>query len=151
MNHEQILMNKKFNEILTEEKAREWAWSLKLECKPFACPKCGSGDFYTHRSRPEVRTCRDCLRQVRLRPGTLFENSKIPLSMWFRAIYLVLYRDRPISTQELKHRLQITSYGTTWALHKKMDLALQQPGQREVFKNLFNTALLFASNLDKAS
>ncbi len=124
---------------------------LETGRNPFACPKCGGNEYYTHRSRPEVRTCRDCLVQVRLRPGTLFENSKVPLSVWFRAIHSVLQRDRPISTQLLQKRMGFTSYGTAWALHKKINSALQKPEQREAFKNLFNSALTFAKSLDKAS
>jgi len=67
-----------FKTFSTEQKVRDWLWQT---CFPsdFQCPPCKSPNFYQHTSRPEIRTCRECLKQIRLRAGTLFEHSKPPL------------------------------------------------------------------------
>ncbi len=141
MNLEQLKTHKKFNEILDEDRAREWAWSLKGLDHPVQCPHCGGREFYVHDSRPEVRTCEKCLHQTRLRTGTLFENSHVPLSIWFKAIYWITHRERPMSILELKARLGLHSYGTVWALHKKIQNALGNPETAEIFQKIFDSAL----------
>lgn len=51
--------------------------------------------------------------------GTVFEHTKLPLSTWFLAIYLVTQSKNAISALELKRQLGV-SYKTAWLIKHKL-------------------------------
>ena len=55
----------------------------------FACPRCGSPRYFELRSRPVIE-CARCKKQVSLLAGTLFHAAKLPLTLLFRLVYLVV-------------------------------------------------------------
>lgn len=101
--------------INTEEKARQLVWKFKYPAG-FECPKCSSKKFWQLRSRPEVRQCSDCKHTVRLRSGTMFENSKLPLLLWMQAIYFVMQDKRGVSALSLQRLLGLSRYETAWKM-----------------------------------
>ncbi|MDX9732227.1 MAG: IS1595 family transposase [Bdellovibrionales bacterium] len=115
-----------FKEIRTEKQARAIAWTTKFEGKPFVCPKCAHAKYWELKSEPEIRKCRKCGNHVRLRAGTMFESSKLPMLTWMRAIYFVMSSKRGISALELKNRLEIGSYRTSLFLLMKIRVALME-------------------------
>ena len=46
--------------------------------------------------------CVRCKRQVSLTAGTLFDNTKLPMTIWYLAIYLLTQSKSGISTMVLK-------------------------------------------------
>lgn len=120
----------KFNKILkeldSEEKARAWIWLAKFNGKEFSCPKCHGGDYCQYMKNPEIRKCKTCSLQVRLRANTIFQHSKISLLIWLKAICFITQGKRGISTLELQSELELKSYGTTWILLHKIREALRQ-------------------------
>lgn len=118
-----------FKTFSTEPKVRDWLWQTRFP-SGFQCPHCSSPNFYQHTSRPEIRTCQECLKQIRLRAGTLFEHSKLPLRIWFQALQLLMQGKRGISALELKRVLKIGSYQTAWLMLQKIRAALKDRDQR---------------------
>ena len=114
-----------FKQINTEEKARSLVWKTKFSGKDFICPCCQAEGFFQYISEPEIRKCRGCGKHVRLRKGTLFENSKISMLKWVWALFIVMESKRGISALELKRQLGMKSYGTVWAILQKIRMALQ--------------------------
>ncbi|MCP3680937.1 MAG: hypothetical protein GY782_12050, partial [Gammaproteobacteria bacterium] len=55
------------DELDSEEKAHAWVWLAKFEGKEFCCPKCHSALYYQHKKNPEIRKCRECNAQTRIR------------------------------------------------------------------------------------
>ena len=92
----------------------------------FECPHCKCNKFFSFQTRPEVRQCKDCNKQVRLRAGTIMQRSHLPLLIWLRAIYLMTSGKRGISALELQRHLGLTRYETTLNLTKKIRRALWQ-------------------------
>lgn len=117
-----------FNEILTESDARELIWKMKYGSSGFCCRSCDGKTFWELKSNPEIRECRSCNKQVRLRSGTMFEHSKLALLIWVRAIYFIMQDKRGISALSLKRLLGMNSYGTTWTMLQKIRKAL---GERD--------------------
>lgn len=115
-----------FKMIDTEEKAEEWVWHAKFGETGFKCRVCGAAQFYRHKSKPEIRTCTQCLKQTRLRTGTLFEHSKIPILKWLLALYLLMEAKGAMSALELMRTLEIKSYQTAWRMFQKIKKALQE-------------------------
>jgi hypothetical protein len=108
-----------YKQLNSEEKARNFVWKSRFDGKDFICPKCQHEEYWQHQSEAEKRECTNCLFQVRLRAGTIFRDSKIPILTWVRMIYFVMASKRGISALEVQRQLGIKSYGTVWTnLHK---------------------------------
>lgn len=120
----------KFGKILvaldSEEKARAWIWLAKFDGKEFDCPACRSDCYYQQKKNPEIRRCKTCGVRVRIRANTIFQNSKIPLLTWLKAICFITQGKRGISALELQAALEMKSYGTTWGMLHKIREALRQ-------------------------
>jgi transposase-like protein len=113
-----------FKAVRTEDQARRLVWTSRFEGKEFVCPHCGTERYWEYACEPEIRKCRGCDSHVRLRKGTMFENSKISMLTWTRAIYFVMSSKRGVSALELQARLEIGSYRTALGLLKKIRKAL---------------------------
>jgi hypothetical protein len=113
-----------FKSIRTEEQARRLVWTTRFEGKEFVCPHCKSETYWEYACEPEIRKCRGCYAHVRLRQGTMFENSKLPMLTWARAVYFVMSSKRGVSALELQRRLGIGSYRTALGLLKKIRRSL---------------------------
>lgn len=125
-----------FKKINSEEKARSLVWQTKFHGKDFVCPCCGSESYFQYISEPEIRKCKGCAKHVRLRKGTLFENSKISMQKWVWAIFIVMESKRGISALELKRQLGMKSYGTAWAILQKIRTALQKRDEAYKLKDI---------------
>lgn len=110
--------------VNTEEKARGLAWKIKCQGVDFRCPHCGHLKYWELKSRPEIRQCSGCLKQIRLRVGTLFENSKLPLLIWMQAILFMMQGKRGLSALELQRLLGLSRYETAWNMLMKIRKAL---------------------------
>lgn len=64
--------------------------------------------------------CNRCKRQVRLTAGTVFQDSKLPLTAWFLAIYHLTQSKGGISSIELGRRLGVKQQTAWLAKHKLM-------------------------------
>ncbi len=107
----------------TERSIIEFLWDWKLDQNDFKC-SCKYKSFYRLSSRPEVRECKRCGKQHRLRSGTIFENSKVSLRHWLYALLLMMSGKRGISALELQKHLGIGSYKTAWGMLHKIRTAL---------------------------
>jgi hypothetical protein len=124
------------SELDSEEKARAWVWLAKFQGKEFVCPKCAGESFYQHRKSPEVRECKACHVEVRLRANTIFQNSKTPMLLWLKAICFVTQGKRGISALELQAELEMKAYGTVWTMLLKIREALRQRDEQYKLKNI---------------
>ena len=73
----------------------------------FVCPACGSCEGTRLSTRPKIQ-CRGCRHQVSLTAGTIFHATKLPLTSWFLAMWLVATAKNGISSVELGRRLGIS-------------------------------------------
>jgi hypothetical protein len=136
MSYEKLKGGDFFSRIQTEEQAREWLWACKFGGKPFCCPHCQSEKYWAYQTRPEVRKCASCDQQIRIRSGTIFQNSKLPLLTWFKALYFVMQGKRGISALELRRQVGLKFYATAWAMLHKIREALRQRDERYKLKQL---------------
>lgn len=84
----------------------------------FHCPKCNHDQFYWMKER-KLLQCRACKHQASVTAGTVLHRSKMPLTMWFHAAYLVSTITPGISALQLQRQLGLTSYQTAFTmLHK---------------------------------
>lgn len=90
-----------------------WRWP-----QGFSCPGCGYSGYCTLQSR-FLYQCHRCHRQTSLISGTLFESTKLPLTTWFLAIYLLTQAKSGLSALALKRQLGI-SYNAAWRVKHKL-------------------------------
>lgn len=77
-----------------------------------ACPHCGSLKVY-RTNRGFKCGEKECYKKFSITVGTIFENSKIPLRIWFAAMYLCTTSKKGISSVQLGEQLGITQK-TAW-------------------------------------
>jgi len=96
----------------------------------FVCPRCGgTAAWSTGRG---LWICAGCRRQVSVTAGTLFQGSKLPLTVWFRAMWHVTSQKHGISALGLQRVLGLGSYKTAWALLHKLRRAMVRPGRERL-------------------
>ena len=123
MNYQEFSLFNFNQDIQTEEQAIDFLWKWKLDKNSFNCV-CGCNIFYQLKSRAEVRECKKCGKQHRLRSGTIFQNSKVSLKRWLNALLLMMSGKRGISALELQKHLGLKSYKTAWGMLLKIRNAL---------------------------
>ena len=95
---------------------RPWVW----EC----------ADRETHRIDRKGRARTDCRHQVSLIAGTVMHGTRLPLSTWFLAAYLVATHKKGISALQLWPKIGVGSYKTAWLLLHKLRRAMVDPDRR---------------------
>lgn len=70
------------------------------------------------------RQCAGCRHQVSLTAGTVLHRTKIPLTQWFWAAYLMTTDKRGVSALLLQRQLGLSCYETAWMLLHKLRRAM---------------------------
>ena len=117
-----------------ETKARDW-----LEARVWAagvtCPHCGNADaekitkLEGKAHRPGLYQCNEgeCREQFTVTVGTVFERSKLPLTKWLAALFLMTASKKGISAHQA-HRMLGISYKSTWFMMHRLREAMRVGG-----------------------
>jgi transposase-like protein len=95
----------------------------------FVCPACGGHGAAIRR---DLWRCERCGRETSVMAGTIFQDSKLPLTIWFRAMWQVTSQKDGISALGLQRVLGLGSYKTAWALLHKLRRAMVRPGRERL-------------------
>jgi transposase-like protein len=120
-----------------DDKAREYLEAIRWPHGP-VCPHCKTEGGWTIESKPNSKNkvrpglykCvapRDCGKQFSVTVGTVFERSKIPLSKWLFAAYLLVSSKKGMSSHQLHRTLGVT-YKTAWFLTHRIRHAMDSQG-----------------------
>jgi transposase-like protein len=110
----------------TDSACREYLFALRWP-EGFVCPRCGGRDAWP--MRRGLWLCRACRHQVSVTAGTIFQDSHLPLSTWFRAMWHVTSQKHGASALGLQRVLGLGSYRTAWAMLQKLRRAMVRPGR----------------------
>ena len=110
----------------SEEACREYLFRLRWP-EGFRCPRCGEGKAWPLRSA--LWQCAGCGRQVSVTAGTIFQDTRTPLTVWFRAMWWVTSQKNGVSALGLQRVLGLGSYQTAWAWLHKLRRAMVRPGR----------------------
>ena len=111
----------------TEEKCRKKLFFYRWP-SGFICPKCDHNQYYEVKTR-RLYQCRNCRHQTSLTSGTIFESSKLPLTTWFMAIYLVTQAKEGMSALSL-HRFLGISINAGLKMKHKLQHVMKQADDR---------------------
>lgn len=107
----------------TEAKCRQALWRSRWP-KGFRCPSCqGRRHSRFRRAGQTYYQCTACHHQTTLVAGTLFAATKLPLTTWFLALYLLTSTKTNLAALELKRHLGVC-YRTAWRLKHKVMQAM---------------------------
>lgn len=95
-----------------------------------ACPHCGGSGFWG--VRRDVLQCKACRRDISITAGTVFGDSRIPLRLWFQALWLIVSQKSGVSALGLAHALGIKRYETAWYLLQRIRGAMVRPGRERL-------------------
>jgi transposase-like protein len=108
--------------------------------KPTRCPHCGGTEKLSRlpvqRSKASKRNpegkpvyglwkCYDCRGQFTVRKGTIFEESRLELHLWFQAAYLLCSSKKGCSANQLSRTLGVT-VKTAWFLAHRIREAMRE-------------------------
>jgi len=114
-----------------DDLAREWLEARVWPNGP-VCPHCGSTSEHVTRltgtkHRPGVYQCNACREQFTVTVKTVFERSKVPLSKWLAALFLMTASKKGVSAHQI-HRSLGVSYKTAWFMMHRLREAMRQGG-----------------------
>lgn len=110
-------LNEFIQQYGTEEQCFDALFKLRWP-QGFTCPACGH-DKSCRLSTRKLQQCHRCHRQTSLTAGTVFAATKLPLTLWFQAIYLITQDKKGMSAMKLHRHLGI-SYNAAWSMKQKL-------------------------------
>ena len=117
-----------FNEFvkrfITEEQCRDYLFKLRWP-NGYKCPRCGGDDYRP--LRYTLYDCKACKYQVSVIAGTIFQDTRTPLTTWFTAIWWVTTQKYGASAEGLQQVLGLGSYETAWTWLHKIRKAMVRP------------------------
>jgi ISXO2-like transposase domain/Transposase zinc-ribbon domain len=127
-------MSKKYPETLleferwfrTEEDCRDYVVKLRWP-DGFRCLRCGHGQAWAGSRR--ILRCGKCRKDNYVTAGTIFQDSHLPLRLWFRAIWWSTNQKSGVSALGLQRLLGLGSYRTAWSCLHKLRRAMVRPGR----------------------
>jgi transposase-like protein len=95
------------------------------------CPHCGGFERISaitpnpaKRVRFGLKKCGQCKGQFTVRMGTIFEESKLPMTKWLQAIFLMTASKKGVSAHQLHRTLEV-QYKTAWFLAHRIREAMR--------------------------
>src|SRR5512144_900559 len=94
----------------------------------FTCRHCGMiGEPWT--MSDGLLRCRSCRGRTSLTAGTVDQDTRKPLRMWFLAMWFVTSQKNGVSALGLQRVLGLGSYQTAWTWLHKLRRAMVRPGR----------------------
>lgn len=109
------------------------------------CPHCGETNnaYFINRKNNATRTgqvsyrrlwkCASCKRQFSVLVGSIFEDSKVPLSKWLLAIYMMCADKNGVAACELQRTLGV-SKKTAWFINHRIREAMKAGPLADMFR-----------------
>lgn len=113
----------------TDTACRDYLATLRWS-SGFVCPACGGTD--AGRMQRGLWHCRICERQTSVLAGTVFQDTHLPLTVWFRAMWYITSQKNGVSALGLQRVLGLGSYRTAWTMLHKLRRAMVRPGRERL-------------------
>jgi len=110
----------------TTKACREYLFRLRWP-DGFRCPRCRAAKAWA--VTEVLFECAECHYQSSVTAGTIFDRSRIPLTVWFRVIWWITSQKTGASALGLKRILGFGSYETAWTCLHKLRRAMVRSGR----------------------
>jgi len=110
----------------SEEGCREYLLQLRWP-DGFRCPRCGCPESTPVRTT--LLRCAACRHQASVTAGTIFQDTRTPLPVWFQVMWWVTTQKNGASALGLQRVLGLPRYETAWTMLHKLRRAMVRPGR----------------------
>jgi len=124
---------REFTKLFADEAACRAYLARSRWPEGFQCPRCRHGEALELPTRLLWR-CRSCGHDTSVTAGTVLHRTRISLTQWFWAAYLVSTQTPGFSALQLQRQLGLGRYETAWAMLQKLRRAMVRP-ERELLKD----------------
>lgn len=111
----------------TESACRTYLAELRWP-EGFRCSRCRGRKAWSTRGG-RVWMCATCGHENSLTAGTIFQDTRVPLMTWFRAMWWVTCPKTGMSALGIQRALGLGSYKTAWTWLHKLRRAMVRPGR----------------------
>jgi len=80
--------------------------------------------------------CARCGHETSITAGTIFQDTRQPLCVWFRLIWYVVSQKNGVNALGVQRALGLRRYETTWILLHKLRIAMVRPGRERLSSNV---------------
>lgn len=134
-------------DFFKEEKTCKDYYEQKRWGDNLACPHCGNAGKIYHTNRGFKCGEKLCGKKFTVISGTIFENTKISLRIWFGAMYLISTSKKGVSSLQLAEQLGITQK-TAWFINHRVRAMLTDSCDEE-FQDVVQVDETFVGGLNK--
>lgn len=118
----------------TEDACKRFLVERRWPKGKVVCPRCGAGEHvYALNTRPwhwecankDCRTSKSNAYRFSITTGTVFENTKYPLKVWFEVLGQMLNSKKGVSAKQVQRQIGAKSYQTAWYMCHRLRAAMQ--------------------------
>lgn len=113
----------------TEEACIEYLFKLRWP-EGFQCPRCGHPEAWP--MKRELYRCARCRYETSVTAGTIFQDTRKPLWLWFRAMWHLTSQKYGANALGLQRVLALGCYETAWTWLHKLRHAMVRPGRERL-------------------
>jgi transposase-like protein/ribosomal protein L37AE/L43A len=117
----------------SEQACREYLAKIRWP-EGFRCPQCNNPQAWI--TARQLYHCTACGHETSLTAGTVFQDTRKPLMMWFRAMWFVTSQKNGASAVGLQAALGLGSYQTAWTWLHKLRRVMVRPGRDRLRGNI---------------
>lgn len=117
---------KRFN---SEKACSEYIFQIRWP-EGFKCPRCQHNKVWI--TNNELYMCKECEYRSSITAGTIFQDTRKPLQLWFRAMWYITNQKYGISALGLQKTLGMKNYRTTLTWLHKLRHAMVRPGRDRI-------------------
>jgi len=124
---------KNFQEFLLQFPDERSCWLYLIDIRwseGYACPDCQSGNYWLT-SKHKIH-CSDCEKEFSITSGTIFQDTKKSLLLWFHVMWWVVAQKTGASANNLKDFMGFGSDETAWNWLHKLRRAMIRQGREKL-------------------
>lgn len=118
-----------FNDHFPDEHSCRMDLKQKREHQGLSCKKCVGSDLNFLANRYEWH-CNHCRFRTTLRSGTVMQDSKLPVRVWYQCMALMMMTKKAMSAREMQRQLGLKNYRPAWEIMHKIRAAMGQRDDR---------------------
>jgi len=117
----------------TEDSCREYLFEHRWPDGVVRCPRCGQSETVYNINQPWKWECSnpECRRghayRFSLLVGTIFQDTKYPLRVWFEVLWTILNSKKGVSALQIQRQIGAGSYKTAFYMCHRLRAAMHDP------------------------
>jgi len=110
----------------SDEACRDYLFQIRWP-DGFRCPRCQNQKAW--KTKQNLYYCTKCKYKTSVTSGTIFQDTRYPLKIWFVAIWYVIGQKNGVSALGLQNILGLARYETAWMWLHRLRIAMIRPGR----------------------